>query len=401
MNYKIIADKIWDGISDSYISNKEIYISGSRIVEKCDDAKIINLQNYTILPGLINAHCHLILHGDLDIFKIIMSDTQNKMAIKAARNAYIALLNGVTTVRDLGDKNFVVSDIANLINTNEIPGPRIQYSGYPICMTGGHGWFFGREADGPDECRKAAREQLKKGAHWIKLMATGGILTPGVSPEAYQLNEDEMRAAIEEAHKAGKKTATHAQGAAGVKIALKAGVDTVEHGFYIDDEAIELFLKNDAWLVPTLTAPQMTIEAADKGVPDYVIDKAKRVQEGFLERLEKAIKAGVKIGAGSDAGTPLNGHDIFWKEIVNLSKTSLGSIKALKCATSINAEMLGLENEIGRIADGYYADLIAVKGDPLADPSVLKNVPWVMKNGKIVKDLTHKDNIQFNWNVLQ
>jgi len=387
MNYTIIAERTWDGISDTYIPKKEIHVSGGRIVNKCDNPETIHLNGYTLLPGLINAHCHLILHGDVDIFRVVMSDSQNKMTIKAARNAYIALLNGVTTVRDLGDKNGIVADLAALIDAGELPGPRIQYSGYPICMTGGHGWFFGREADGPDECRKAAREQLKKGAQWIKLMATGGILTPGVSPESFQLNEDEMRAAIEEANKAGKHTATHAQGAMGVKLALKAGIDTVEHGFYIDDEAIDLLIKKNAWLVPTLNAPQMTIEAEGMGIPDYVIEKAKKVQDGFLARLEKAIKAGVKIGAGSDAGTPLNGHDIFWREIVNLSNTSLGKLKALKCATSINAEMLGLEKEIGRIAVGYAADLIAVKGDPLDDPSVLKNVSWVMKNGKVVKDL--------------
>jgi len=387
MNFKIIAERIWDGIADTYIPKKEIHVSGNRIVNKCDNPETIHLNGCTVLPGLINAHCHLILHGDVDIFKVVMSDSQNKMTIKATRNAYIALLNGVTTLRDLGDKNGIVADLTALIDAGELPGPRIQYSGYPICMTGGHGWFFGREADGPDECRKAAREQLKKGAQWIKLMATGGILTPGVSPESFQLNEDEMRAAIEEANKAGKHTATHAQGAMGVKLALKAGIDTVEHGFYIDDEAIDLLIKKNAWLVPTLNAPQMTIEAEGMGIPDYVIEKAKKVQDGFLARLEKAIKAGVKIGAGSDAGTPLNGHDIFWREIVNLSNTSLGKLKALKCATSKNAEMLGLEKEIGRIAAGYAADLIAVKGDPLDDPSVLKNVSWVMKNGKVVKDL--------------
>jgi len=385
MNYIIKADKIWDGVKETYSVEKEVYVSDGRIVAKADKAETINLSGYTIMPGLINAHCHLILHGDFDVQKVITTDSPATTAIKAARNANKALMAGITTVRDLGDINGIVADLRKLIDVGEFVGPRILYSGYLICMTGGHGWFFGREADGPDECRKAAREQLKRGAQWVKLMATGGILTPGVSPESYQLNEDEMRAAIDEAHKAEKKAATHAQGAAGVKIALRAGIDTVEHGFYIDDEAIELFLEKDAWLVPTLNAPQKTIEGEKYGVPGHIIKKAKKVQEGFLARLEKAIKAGVKIGAGSDAGTPLNGHDIFWLEIVNLSKTSLGKIRAMKCATSINAKMLGLENEIGQISPGFAADLIAVKGDPLDDPSVCKDVYWVMKDGKIVK----------------
>jgi len=386
MNYIIKADKIWDGVKDRYSDAKEILVSNGNIVAKADNAETVNLSGYTLMPGLINAHCHLILHGDFDVQKTLATDTPAITAIKAARNAQSALMAGITTVRDLGDINGIVADLRKLIDTGELTGPRILYSGYLICMTGGHGWFFGREADGPDECRKAAREQLKRGAQWVKLMATGGILTPGVSPEAYQLNEDEMRAAIEEAHKAGKKTATHAQGAAGIKIALRAGIDTVEHGFYIDDEGIELFLERGAWLVPTLNAPQKTIEGEKFGVPEHIIRKAKKVQEGFLARLEKAIKAGVKIGAGSDAGTPLNGHDIFWLEIVNMSKTSLGKLGALKCATSVNAKMLGLENEIGQIAPGFTADLIAVKGDPLDNPAECKNVSWVMKDGKIVKD---------------
>lgn len=383
MKYHIKADKLWDGVSDTYSTNAEVFIEDSTFVEKTNPDEIIELDGLTLMPGLINSHIHLCLHADLDIITVCKNDSEAVTVIKAVENARRTIMSGVTTVRDLGSHFTVAADVKAMVDSDVIVGPRILHSGYPICMTGGHGWFFGREADGIDDCRKAAREQLKHGATWIKVMATGGILTPGVSPECYQLNEDEMRACCEEAHKAEKRVSTHAQGAPGVKNALRAGVDTVEHGFYIDDEAIELFLENDAWLVPTLNAPTTTVQG---DVPDYVMKKAQAVLDTFYERLEKAISAGVKIGAGSDSGTPLNMHYEFYKEIVLLSKTSLGNLRALKCATSINAELLGLDDKIGRIAPGYCADLIAVKGDPIKDPSVLKEVAWVMKDGKIIRN---------------
>jgi imidazolonepropionase-like amidohydrolase len=382
MGYKIKVDRIWDGVSDSYISSKEIFVENGKIVDSLPKAELIDLTGYTLMPGLINAHIHLVLHGDLDVVTVVKNDNEAVTAIKAAENARKTIMSGVTTVRTLGDHFTIAKDIKSMVDSGVIIGPRIQHAGFPICMTGGHGWFFGREVDGVDEARKAAREQLKQGATWIKVMATGGILTPGVSPEVFQLNEDEMRAAIEEAHKAEKHAATHAQGASGVNNALRAGVDTVEHGFYLDNESIELFLEKDAWLVPTIIAPTSTIHA---DIPQYAKDKAKKALDGLLERLEKAIKAGVKIGCGSDAGTPCNGHDTFYREIIELSKTSLGKIKALKCATSINARMLHIDKEVGRIATGLCADLIAFKGDVLSDINVLANVDWVMKDGKVVK----------------
>lgn len=383
MKYKITADKIWDGVSDNYISSKEVFVDDDKIVSSLKGADEINLTGYTLMPGLINAHVHLCLSCELDTVAAVINDPKNAIAIKAADNARKTIMAGITTVRDLGSFHNVVPDLVKLVDGGFVAGPKIIHCGYLICTTGGHGWFFGREADGPDECRKAAREQLKSGAQWIKLMATGGILTPGVSSECYQLNEDEMRVCCEEAHKAEKRSATHAQGASGVNNALRAGVDTVEHGFFIDDESIELFLEKDAWLVPTLNAPTATINA---DVPQFAKEKAKHALDGFSERLEKAIKSGVKIGAGSDSGTPLNWHDGYYMEIVLMSKTSLGNIGALKCTTSKNAELLGLEKKIGRIADGFTADLMAVKGDPIKNTNDLKNVVFVMKDGNIIRN---------------
>lgn len=386
MKYHIKSGKLWDGVSDVYSDNTDVFVENTKIVDTASTDEIFDLSKYTVMPGLINSHIHICLHSDFDIVAVVKNDSEAVTVVKAALNAHKTIRAGITTVRDLGSHFTIAADIKSLVDSGIIPGPRIIHSAFLICTTGGHGWFFGREADGVDECRKAAREQIKNGASWIKLMATGGILTPGVSPECYQLNEDEMRVCCEEAHKAEKRTATHAQGASGVKNALRAGIDTVEHGFLIDDEAIELFLEKDAWLVPTLNAPSSTI--GNKNVPEFVQEKSKRMLDGFLGRLEKAISAGVKIGAGSDAGTPLNRHEDFYKEIVLLSQTGLGNVGALKAATSRNAELMGMKEEIGRIAPGYNADLIAVKGDPLKNPGDLKNVVWVMKDGKVYKDST-------------
>ena len=383
MKYHIKSGKLWDGVSDTYSDTTDVFVENSKIVESTKPDGIFDLSKYTVMPGLINSHIHICLHCDFDIVETCKNDSEAVTVIKASVNAQKTIRAGITTVRDLGSHFTVAADIKSMVDDGIIPGPRIVHSAFLICTTGGHGWFFGREADGVDECRKAAREQIKNGASWIKLMATGGILTPGVSPECYQLNEDEMQVCCEEAHKAEKRTATHAQGAPGVKNALRAGIDTVEHGFLIDDECIELFLEKDAWLVPTLNAPSSTIGCKD--VPKFVQEKSKRMLDGFLGRLEKAISAGVKIGAGSDAGTPLNMHDDFYKEIVLLSETGLGNVGALKCATSKNAELMGMEKEIGQIAPGYCADLIAVEGDPLKNPGDVKNVVWVMKDGKVYR----------------
>jgi imidazolonepropionase-like amidohydrolase len=292
---------------------------------------------------------------------------------------------GITTARDLGGGAYAEFSVRDLIKRGEIPGPRLLCAGKVITMTGGHGWPIGRESDGPDEVRKAVREQLKAGADVIKLMATGGVLTPGVEPGSSQLEEEELRAGITEAHKASRRTATHAQGTAGVKAALRAGIDTVEHGIYLDDEAVAWMLERGVVFVPTLAAPyQIVLAGRERGVPQYAIDKSKQVSEAHFRSFRLAHDAGVIIAAGNDGGTPFNPCDDLITELRLMIEAGMPALAALRTAGWGSARALGLENEVGTLAPGQWADLVVLDGDPLADITALGRVWRVIQRGKIV-----------------
>ena len=246
-----------------------------------------------------------------------------------ARNAYLTLLAGVTTVRDMGAQNCLNIYLRDAVNARVVPGPRICACGSLVCMTGGHGWPFGLEADGEAEVRKAVREQLKAGADVVKLMATGGVMTLGVEPGALQFTYRELRAGAEEAHKAGRKAASHVQGAEGLHNALKAGIDTIEHGIFIDDEAIRMFLENGAFLVPTLCAPHYILKnGVEKGILPEIIRKTERVAAAHLDSAKKAYRAGVVIAMGTDAGTPFNMHGENLKELELLHGIGMAPMEA-------------------------------------------------------------------------
>jgi imidazolonepropionase-like amidohydrolase len=261
-----------------------------------------------------------------------------------------------------------------------IPGPRIVAAGKLVCMTGGHGWFLGHESDGPNEMRKAVRLNLKRGADCIKVIATGGVLSPGVEVGSSQLDEDELEVAVAEAHKAGRRVAAHAIGNAGIKNALRAGVDTIEHGCYLDDEALRLFQKTGATYVPTLCAPHFLHENLDK-LPAYVVRKTTEVYEAHRESFKRALKRNIPIVTGTDAGTPFNHHAAFAVELELMVKLGMSAEHALRAATSGAAEALGLSNEVGTLSAGKSADLIAVDGDPRKDIRALARVRGVMTRG--------------------
>jgi imidazolonepropionase-like amidohydrolase len=266
----------------------------------------------------------------------------------------------------------------------EFPGPRLLCAGKLITMTGGHGWPIGRQADGADEVRKAVREQLRAGADVIKLMATGGVLTPGVEPGAAQLTEDELRAGIEEAHRADRRTASHAQGTTGVKNAIRAGIDSIEHGIYLDDEAVEMMRDRGVVLVPTLAAPYQIVVAGEaRGIPAYAVEKSRRVMEAHFDSFKRAVAAGVTIAAGNDGGTPFNpAHDLV-TELRLMITHGMSAVEALRTAGHGSAVALGLADEIGTVQAGKQADLLVVDGDPLADIAAL-GWPWlVIKGGQV------------------
>lgn len=351
---------------------------------------VFDISAKTILPGLIDAHVHLCLDGSPDPMTSLLKDSTPQLTLKAAHHARQTLNAGVTTIRDMGGKDYVDLAIRDGVESGLLQGPRMICGGKVVCMTGGHGWQFGREADGIDEIREAVREQLKMGVNFVKLIATGGVMTKGVDPGATQFTLEELLAGVEEAKKAGRRTATHAQGTDGIKNSLWAGVNSIEHGFFLDDDAIELMLEMNAYLVPTLNAPYQIIRGGIKGgVPRYAVEKSKSVMKSHFQSVRRAYKAKIPIAMGTDAGTPFNCHGENLKEMELLVKAGMTPMEAVVATTKIASEVLGLEQKIGTLEKGKLADLIVVDGNPLKDIRVLQDrdkIQGIMKEGCFYKN---------------
>ncbi len=347
--------------------------------------EVIDAGQYTVLPGLIDCHVHLTSDPDPDS-SIKSREPDSMTALRAANNARLTLAGGVTTARDVGGKGMADLSLKKAIGEGIAVGPRLLVSGRCLCMTGGHGHNSGREVDGPDEARKGAREQIKAGVDVIKVMATGGVLTPGVEPGSPQMTREEMQAAIEEAHKAGRRTASHAQGNTGIKNAILAGVDSVDHGCFLDDEAINMMLERGTYLVPTLSAPYNILKhGLAAGIPEYAIRKTNLVNDSHTASFQKAYKAGVKIAMGTDAATPFNRHGENAYELVLMVKAGMDPMDAVVSATKTASELLGVEQLTGTLAPGKAADILIIKGNPLEDINAVMQ-PWmVLKEGKVVR----------------
>jgi imidazolonepropionase-like amidohydrolase len=376
-----------------------VVLQGSRITTIGPDTRVkipkgtrvIEGNGKTLLPGLIDCHVHYCLDASPDAIRSLQQDDPTVTAVKAANHARATLDGGITTVRDVGSRDHISISVSRAIRAGIIPGPRTLNAGLAVCMTGGHAWFIGRQADGPDEVIKAVREQIRAGADVIKFIATGGVLTPGVSPGAAQLTPEELRAGVEEATRAGRRVAAHAHGAAGMKNAIRAGVHSIEHGTLLDDEAIALFLKHGTFLVPTLSAIQSGCEMGRAhGMPDYAVQKCAALGEKQKKTFRKAVTAGVRIAMGTDAGTPFNPHGRNAQELRRMVAFGMTPMKAIEAATLSAATLLGLEHEIGTIETGKEADLLLVNGNPLDDIALLEdpmNVAWVIQGGMIIRGL--------------
>jgi len=378
------------------LEHATVLVDGERIVNVAEgnvpipkDAIKIPLAGRTLLPGFIDCHVHFCLDSSADPITSSMREPLPLTTLKAAKFARQTLMAGVTSVRDLGGKDGIDLTIRDAIRSGLVSGPRMLASGRIICMTGGHGWQIGREADDPDEVMKAAREQIKAGVDVVKFMATGGIMTPGVEPGSEQFTEEELRAGIQEAHKAGKKTATHAQGTQGILNALRAEIDSIEHGVFLDEETISWMVKRDVPLIPTLSALyHIESKGVEAGIPAFAVDKTLRVKSFHLESVRMAHEAGVRVAMGTDAGTPFNGHGQNLGELKYMAEVGYSPMEALESGTRIAAQVLGLENELGTIEEGKLADLIVVEGNPLEDIGLMLNaeaIHLVMQGGKLVK----------------
>ncbi|MGA9272583.1 MAG: amidohydrolase family protein [Candidatus Cybelea sp.] len=378
------AGVLYDGTLEPPKRRVDIVIDGGSIQEIRSAGGECDLEAACVTPGLVNAHAHLEASGEPDMMRMIETTTPNQRLLHAVENACKSIKAGVTTIRDLGSSNAIAADVRDAIEQGRISGPRIRAAGAVLCMTGGHGWPIGRAVDSPWDARKAVREQMWQGADCIKLIATGGVMTKGAVPGNAQLTPKELAAAIDEAHRHGLRAAAHAIGTQGIKNALRAGIDSIEHGHMLDDEAIALFKERAVYLVPTLSAPTCILAHIEDGhQPEYVVDKARTVNEAMLTNIRHAYESGVRIAGGSDAGTPYNYHENYAQE-VELMWALLGMTpqQALHAATNVAAELVGRNR--GILAIGEPADMLLLRRDAGEDVRALRDPQLVFKNGVIV-----------------
>lgn len=339
-----------------------------------------------ILPGLIDVHTHICLSASADPGRDVHEEHPVRIAVRAIENLRRHLEAGVTTIRDVGGVHGIDLELSRMVDKGLIEGPDVFAAGKVICMTGGHACFMGVECDSPDETRKAAREQMKLGARVIKLIATGGVITPGVRPGSPQLTEEEMRAACEEAHKASRTVAAHAQGAEGILAALRAGVDTIEHGFWLTDEALDLMLREGRTLVPTCAA-LLAMQRHKNRLPPFIQEKLDEVKEPHEAPFRRAVERGVRVATGTDAGTPYNPHGSLKDELIAFQSLGLSAKEALCSATLHAAAALG-RSDRGVLEPGRRADLIAIPLAALDDVSALAPPTLVVKAGRVLRRRT-------------
>jgi imidazolonepropionase-like amidohydrolase len=346
----------------------------------------LDLQGHFALPSLIDCHVHLTADASADPVAARVNSSEGYLAILASQNAERTLQRGVTTIRDCGAPHFVDASVKRSIRDGLIEGPRMLSSGKMLTMTGGHGCLVGQEIDGPVEARKFARLNLKMGADNIKMVASGGIMTPNVDPTHPSLTIEEMAAGFEEARKAGKLTACHAHSLEGVKNAIRAGVRTVEHGVWLDEEACDMMLEQGCYLCPTLSVVHNLVSHSnDARMPHHVREKIHRVAAAIAGSFRLAIEKGVRIICGTDAGMPFTFHGETANEIRLMVEAGIAPEKAIVIATSQSAAALKLSDETGAVEVGRFADLMVVAGDPTADIEVLSRPSYLFKKGKLVR----------------
>ena len=394
-----------DPASGRVLSEQTVVVQDGRVVRveagytTAPGAQVVDLKDSFVLPGLIDSHVHLTHeqgpNGRLERF----TKTKADLAIDGAAFARKTLDAGFTTVVDLGGPNEAVFALRDGIGSGKIAGPRVIAAGSPVSAHGGHGDANSMPEDlvplfrspsvcsGPDDCRRAVREQVRNGADIIKVMSTGGVLSLTAAGLAQQLTDEELNAIVQTAHSMGRQVTAHSHGADGINSFLRAGGDSIEHGTYLDQQGIQLMKTHGAWLVPTLEAGDFVAKEAAK--PNSFLtaaQKAKALEAGpkMLDMVRRAHQAGVKIAFGTDTGVSRHGDNAY--EFVLLVRAGLTPLEAVQAATVGAAEHLRLSSEIGSLAPGKAADIVAVKGDPLKDVAELQRVTFVMKGGAVAKE---------------
>jgi imidazolonepropionase-like amidohydrolase len=353
----------------------------------------IDLGDVTLLPGLIDAHVHLV-GGEEQTPYEDLTQTAARAAIEGVANARKTLLAGFTTVRDLGARDFADVALRDAIAAGRVPGPRMLVAVKSLSATGGHGDDnelpedvrvdrYKALADGPEAIRHKVRENIKYGADWIKLLATGGVTSAGTDPTMADYTEEEIHAAVLAAADKRRDVAVHAHGAEGIKRAIRAGVRSIEHASMLDDEAIRLAREHGTWLVMNpYTNRYMNDRGAAGGYQPYQLEKSRQVLELKMASLRKAVAAGLKLAYGTDAG--VQAHGLNGRQLAMYVEAGMSPLQAIRSATLVDAKLLRMEGRIGTLRPGAWADVIAVRGDPLTDVRTLESPVWIMKAGEVV-----------------
>jgi imidazolonepropionase-like amidohydrolase len=402
------AARLFDGRGDTLVKDAVVIVDGDKIravgarLDVPAGATVIDLGDATLLPGFIDAHTHVTGESTDNWFLGTVQGlrrTVPEQAIRSTEYARRTLQAGFTTIRNVGADDFVDVALRNAIAEGVVPGPRMLVSVHALGARGGHcdltGWpylLFGREsgaadgiASGPDGFRDAVRFQVKYGADLIKVCATGGVLSLADEVDTPQITQEEMNAIVDEAHRLRKKAAAHAHGAEGAKVAIRAGIDSIEHGSFLDDEALRMMKERGTYLVPTLLAAEyVTGRVVPRNYPPEIAAKAKAAAEARSAVFRKAVQMGLKIGFGTDSA--VSPHGVNAKEFALLVEHGMTPAAALRTATSVDADLLGLEKKIGTLEAGKQADIVAVPGDPLSDIRATENVRFVMKGGRVFRN---------------
>jgi len=401
----IAGGRVWDG-TGSAPRAADVLLRGGTIAAVGDgggrdvssDATHIDATGKLVMPGLIDCHVHLTSVGAANYELQRLKDLLPLQALRGAANARTMLMAGFTTVRDLSAPAFSNVAIRQAIEQGLFEGPRVLAAGMSLTVPGGHGDSYYRPevtvsregiVNGPDEARRTVREWVKMHVDLIKLLVTGGVMTDGSDVGALQWTPDELEAAISQAHQLGVRVAGHCHGAVGVKAAVKVGLDTVEHGTMLDQEAVDLMAERGTFLVPTIVAGhQIVVHGTAGGIAPHVVRKGEQVGEWHRKSVRMAHEAGVKIAFGTDCGTPFNRPGENAAELALMVECGMSPTEALQAATRVAADAIGLSEKVGTLDVGKAADVIVVDGDPLADVGVLTNrerIAWVIAGGRIVR----------------
>lgn len=378
------------------IERATILIRGSKIVAAGSSRTTtipkgvtrLNGRGLTVIPGLIDCHVHLCLGGEPDVVATVESESPSMTLLKSARHARQTVESGFTTIRDVGSRDHSIFVLKAAIEAGILPGPRIVGAGLAICMIGGHARFIGQEVEGIEQVQRAVEAQLAAGAGVIKVIASGGVLTPGTSPDQAQMTMDELTAAVATARRAQKKVAAHAHGASGMKNAIRAGVHSIEHATLLDDEAGELMTRHGVYMVPTLSALSTTAAGRPGcGIPASALDKARAMTKRHQASFKKAHQSGLCIAMGTDAGTPFNYHGENAQELERMVAFGMSPMEAILASTAAAARLIGIHDTVGTLTRGCQADLVILDGNPLKRIDLLRDrskIMGVMQAGKFV-----------------